>query len=145
MANEPLFFHVRDLKNVEEVERKDGTSVKIKNYKPGGVTFSVRKFDDRNLSIGYSVTAKCDNFCKKVGRRIAFERADHIIKNVHKNAKRRVHTDNIEALPHEVRRNMEAVAKRSMELLKLNSESVNIVTWADGRARGDLVQLTIRK
>lgn len=145
MAKEPLFFHVRDLKSTESITRKDGTKVVVKNFRPGGVTFSVKKFDDSNLSIGYSVTAKGDNFCKKVGRKIAFERASHIIDNIDKNAKRTVHIGEKEYLPHTVRRNIEAIVKRSMELLKLESKSVNVVTWADGRATGDLVQLSIDK
>lgn len=124
MAKQPLFFHVRD--------------------EDGQATFAVQSFDDRNFSVGYAVTHNGDNFCKKTGRKIALERATHILNNTDKNASRTVIMGN-DTLPHVVRRNIENIVKRSAELLKSSEEKFFVVTWSDRRAKGALVQLEISK
>lgn len=122
MATEPLFFHVRE--------------------QEGACTFSVQKFDSRNLSVGYAVTHSSDHFCKRTGRRIAQERSSHILKNPDKNASRPVSEDRM-LLPHLVRKNIENVVKKSAELLKLGNANICAVTWADRRNKGGLVQMDI--
>lgn len=129
MAKEPLFFHVRNTK-------KDGNL-------GGGATFSVQKFDDKNFSVGYAVSHQNDNFCKKAGCKIALERSTHILEHVEENAKRQVSSDKM-LLPHIVRKHIDNVVKRSAELLKVQEENVCVVTWADKRLKGGLLQLEVK-
>jgi hypothetical protein len=114
MAKEPLIFHIRNDK--------------------GSVTFAVRAFDARNLAVGYAVTHKGDNFCKKIGRTIAENRANHILNNPEKNSSRSI-TNESRILPHIVRKNIVNILQRSKELLKMESNSIYCVTWADSRSK----------
>lgn len=147
MAKEPLYFHVRregPLKTVKD--QKTGEERTHKTYLKGAATFAVKKFNDGNLSIGYSVTHKMDNFSKKTGRRIALQRAEAILKNPEKNSSRHV-TEHLKVLPHLVRKNIKDVMKRSKELLHMREGRIFGITWADRRAnenkRKSIVQLTI--
>jgi len=117
--SETLFFHVREGKR--------------------GVTFAVKKgisyAGATEYEVGYSVSHESDHFNKKTGRKIATERLASMGRSS-KDATSIIHSVISDYVPHKVKKNIEGILRRAVELSKdEDTQKISYKMWGFGKTK----------